>query len=152
MALKNCSSASSISDLTVFGKNPMEHFLGLERRQHRFKGVIHRQHMGDAAAGGHGQHHFVSQGPFRQQVQHGLQRAGKRRLVHRRGDYQAVSVFDLLEQVDNLRAVETGMEQIFGWEIAHLIAHHLHTLLLQPTLRALQQHPGAGALAGTATE
>jgi hypothetical protein len=44
------------------------------------------------------------------------------------------------------------MKQVFSREITYLIAHDLHTLLLQPALRAFQQYPGTGALAGTATE
>ncbi len=63
-------------------------------------------------------------------------------LYDRRGDQQAVSVFNLLQQVDDLRAVEAGMQQVFGREVPHLVTHHFHTLPLQPALGALQQHPG----------
>jgi hypothetical protein len=82
----------------------------------------------------------MGQRAFGQQVQYRFQRAGERRLVDRRSDHQAVGVFDLGQQVQDLGAIEAGMEQILGGKITHLIAHHFHTLLLQPTLRALQQH------------
>ncbi|MNC61776.1 hypothetical protein D3C75_1117390 [compost metagenome] len=94
----------------------------------------------------------MAQGAFGQQIQHGFQRAGERSLVHRRSDQQAIGVFYLLQQVNDLRAVEACMQQVFGREVPYLITHHLHALFLQPTLGAVQQHPGTGALTGTASE
>ncbi|MNF90756.1 hypothetical protein D3C84_733350 [compost metagenome] len=122
--------AFAVSDLAVDGENPLQHFLGLQCRQHRLERVIHRQHVSDAAARGHWQNHLVAQGAFGQQIQHDFQCSGKRCLVYRCGDQQAIGVFNLLQQVDHLGAVEPCVQQVFGREVPYLVTHHLDTLRL----------------------
>ena len=109
----------AVGDLAVVGEDPLQGLLRLECRQHRLEGVIHRQHVGDAAASGNRQDHLVLQRALRQQVEQGFQRTGERRLVHRRGDYQAVGLGDQLLKVLDLWAVEAGVEQVLGREFAH---------------------------------
>ncbi|KAG1220908.1 hypothetical protein G6F68_021072 [Rhizopus microsporus] len=52
--------------------------------QHRLQAVLQRQQMRRTAARGDRQHDLARQRLFIQKVQHGLQAAGERRLVHRR--------------------------------------------------------------------
>ncbi|MNP58637.1 hypothetical protein D3C76_1535680 [compost metagenome] len=115
----------------------------LECRQHRLQCVIHRQHVGDAAASGDGQHDLVGQGALGQQVKQGFQGTGKRSLVHRGGDDQAIGLGHQLLKVLHMRAVETGMQQVFGGEVTYLERHYLDATVLQPLARTLEQHAGA---------
>ncbi len=138
-----------VGDLLVHGEYAVQHLLGLERGQYRLQCVVHGQHVRAAAAGGERQHHLVLQGALGQQVEQDLQRAGKRGLVHRGGDQQAVGAVDLLGQRQYRRTVEAGTQQVLGGKIQHLVAGHLDAATAQPVPGTLQQHPGAGAYAGT---
>ena len=78
-----------------------------------------------------------------QQVEQGFKSTGKRCLVHRCGDDQAIGLGHQLLEVLYLRAVETGMQQVFGGEVTYLERHHFDAAMLQPLARTLQQHAGA---------
>ncbi|MNV73798.1 hypothetical protein D3C71_1669680 [compost metagenome] len=132
-----------VGDLAVVGEDPLQGLLCLECRQHGFQCVIHRQHVGDAAAGGDRQHDLVGQGAFGQQVQQSLQCTGKRSLVHRGGNDQAIGLGYQLLEVLHMRAVETGVQQVFGGKVTYLERHNFNAPALQPLARTLQQHAGA---------
>lgn len=72
--------------------------------------------------------------------------------VHRGGNYQAVGVFDLLQQVDDFRAVEACVQQVLGRKVANLVTHHFNALLVEPAFGVIQQHARAGTLAWASSE
>lgn len=79
---------------------------------------------------------------FRQQIQQGFQRAGERRFINRRGNQQAVGLRQLLGKRLDRRAVEVGVQQVFGIEVVQGISRHFHPLLPQPVLTQREQRGG----------
>jgi hypothetical protein len=67
-----------VGDLLVHGEHAGEHFLRLQRGQHRLERVIHSQQMRRAASTGQRQHYLVRQGALRQQVLSGESRTRSR--------------------------------------------------------------------------
>src|SRR5690606_41876285 len=90
---------------------------GAQRRQRGLRAVLERQQMPSAAAGGNGQHDLVRQRLFVEQVQDGLQAAGKRGLINGRGDQQRLRLRNAPPQVAGGRAVVAAFDQVLGGQV-----------------------------------
>ncbi|VTN40596.1 Uncharacterised protein [Raoultella ornithinolytica] len=69
-----------VGNLAIVGKHSVQNLLRFQGVEHRLQRIIHRQHVGDRAAGRQRQDDFSLQRPFREQVEQRLQRAGKEAL------------------------------------------------------------------------
>jgi hypothetical protein len=123
-----------------------------QRREHRLQAIFQRQEMGRAAAGRQRQDDLAGQGFLVQEVEQGLQPAGKRSLVDGRGDDHHAGGRHPGAQGGCRRAGIAAFDQVLGRHVPQADLADLMSVARQRLGHMAQKRRGARARGRTACQ